>query len=257
MSDEIPPPVNPTPHSPTLALPVTGTEPPPAPESTTPIPPAGGSSRKAWLWAGGIVLLALATAAFVFWLATRNNPSSTAAATPVVATSSPTSSAKSSSTAFPSPTATPAPSNTPAPTAAPPPKTPTEQAALLFPGSGSACGSTGNYANCPVTPQLTDAANQWRSNHAPSSPEPLCRCPVDYVNPSYTHDDSLLPVGDQGNPQDAAVAVRLFFDATHYEDMVVLFAEQPSGAWLAFDTYCDSRSNSLGAAGAQVCTVHS
>ncbi len=219
-----------------------------------PPPPGGGESRNAWLLAVAAVLLAAITAGIVFLLATRDATPQNVVATPsLTQTVAPTVSGSPSASATATATAAP----TPAPTAAPPlPKTPAQQAAILYPASGSACGHNGNYAGCPVTPQLVDAANQWRTNHNPSSPEPLCRCPVTYSSPQATQDDSLLPPGSQGNPAFAAVTVRLHFDATHYEDMVVLFNRQPDGSWLAYDTYCDDRMNSLGAAGATGCTVH-
>jgi hypothetical protein len=115
------------------------------------------------------------------------------------------------------------------------------------------CGGNGNYSGCPVTQALIDAANQWRHNHNPSAPAPLCRCPVNYATPVAQQDDTLLPAGDQGNPNMGAVQVQLSFPPNSHETMVVLFSRQGNGTWLAVDTYCGNPQNRLGAAGATSC----
>ncbi len=207
-----------------------------------------------------VLLVGLVVAAIV--LATRKPAP---APTPVgVATSSasPSASASASATPSPSPTLTPNPTATPTahptatatPTPPPPPpqNTPTEQANLLFPASGSECGGSGNYAGCPVTSDLVTNANRWRSNH-PAAPEPLCRCPSTYASPFAQQDGTLLPPGDQGNPNLAAVQVSLSIPPAGPEKMVVLFARQANGSWLAYDTYCDNRMNSLTAGAPTTC----
>ncbi len=103
-----------------------------------------------------------------------------------------------------------------------------------------------------MTSALVAAANAWISNHSPSPPAPLCRCPVNYASVSAAQNDTLLPVGDQGNPSMAAVQVQLSFPPRS-ETMVVLFARQANGTWLAFDTYCGNPQNRLGAPAATGC----
>jgi hypothetical protein len=114
------------------------------------------------------------------------------------------------------------------------------------------CGGPGHYSACPVTPALIAAANAWISNHSPSPPAPLCRCPVNYASVSAAQNDTLLPAGYQGNTSMAAVQVQLSFPPKS-ETMVVLFARQANGTWLAFDTYCGNPQNRLGAPGATSC----
>ncbi len=124
---------------------------------------------------------------------------------------------------------------------------------MLYSGSGSECGGNGVYSGCPVDNNLIVAATQWRTNHNPSSPAPLCRCPVNWSAQAIVRDDSLLPAGYQGNHSWAAVQVQLSFPPSSSETMVVIFALQSNGTWLANDTYCDNPQNRLGAPGATSC----
>ncbi|MDQ6846752.1 MAG: hypothetical protein M3019_04100 [Candidatus Dormibacteraeota bacterium] len=219
----------------------------------------GGPPPSRWTWqrlvviAGAVVVVGLVVAAVV--LATRKpapSPTPQAIVTP-----------SASASASPSPSDTPTPSPTPPATAPPTPKptatptpqnTPTEQAGLLFPangsGSGSECGANGTYSGCPVTSHLIYAANQWRA-HNVSAPQPLCRCPSTYSSPFAQQNDTLLPPGYQGNPDHAAVQVSLTL-SSGTENMVVLFVRQ-GGTWLADDTYCGSRMNTLSSGAPTTC----
>jgi hypothetical protein len=230
----------------------------PSPPASPPSPPLRGGppgtgvpGRPWWHWAaiaGGALVVALVILAVVLATRTPQAPAPVAIATP-----SPTVTA--SPTTAPTPTATPGPTPTPtpSPTAAPLPKTPAQQAALLYPSGGVECGSPGgHYSSCPVTPALIAAANAWIANHSPSPPAPLCRCPVSYASVLATQNDTLLPAGDQGNTNLAAVEVHLSFPPKS-ETMVVLFARQADGTWLAFDTYCGNPQNRLGAPAATSC----
>ncbi len=252
------PPIPPPPSGPPV-----GGEPGGPVDPVTGVPTeTGPASRSAWLWAGGFVALALIVALIVFVLVSGNssgNSSPTPTATLATPSASATGTASPSASASASASATASPSATPVVTAAPPPtvvpvsNTPAQQAAVLFPASGSACGSGGVYSSCPVTSALITAANQWRTNHNPSSPEPLCRCPVLYATPTFVQDDGQLPPGYQGQTDKAAVVVSLNFPPSGHEQMVVLFARQSNGTWLAFNTYCNSRLNTLDASGATSC----
>jgi hypothetical protein len=234
--------------------PADSASPPPPPLPGAPSPPTRGTppggtappGRPWWHWAvlaGGLLTVALVILAIV--LVTR----APSAVTPV-AMASP------SPTVTPSPTPTPVPTPTPTPTAtptvAPLTGTPAQQAALLYPAGGIECGATGNYSACPVTQALINAAKAWIQNHSPSSPAPLCRCPVTWASAFAQQDDLLLPAGDQGNNNLAAVQVQLSFPPKG-ETMVVLFARQANGTWLAFDTYCGSPQNRLSAAAPTSC----
>lgn len=237
--------------------------PPPGPPGPRgfPVTPSGGTPPSRWTWqrllliAGAVVVVGLVVAAVV--LATRKPPPSptpSAVATASASASpspSPSASPTATPTAAPKPTATPRPTATATPTATPiPQNTPTQQADLLFPSSGSECGSNGTYTGCPVTSGLVDAANQWRSHHA-SSPQPLCRCPSTYSSTFAQQNDTLLLAGDQGNPDRAAVQVSLTIPSGT-ENMVLLFSRQ-NGAWIATDTYCDSPMNRLTAGAPTTC----
>jgi hypothetical protein len=173
------------------------------------------------------------------------NRKATPSAPPVAgATASPSASPSPSPTDTPTPS--PTPTATPTPTAHPtatatlvPQNTPTQQAQLLFPASGSECGSNGTYAGCPVTSDLINAANRWRAAHA-AQPQPLCRCASTYSSPVAQQNDTLRLPGDQSNPDRAAVQVSLTI-SSGTETMVVLFSRQ-GGAWIATDTYCATQS---------------
>ncbi len=225
----------------------------------------GGLPPSRWTWqrlvviAGAVVVVGLVLAAIV--LATRKPapsppPVAVATASP---SASPSPSPTDTPTPTPTPTLTPTPTSTAKITPTPPPpvqNTPTQQANLLFPGGAgpaAECGSNGTYSGCPVTSDLVPFMAQWRINHF-SDPKPLCRCPADYQAPVAQQDDTLLPLGDQGNTSLAAVQITLTI-AGGQEKVVVLFARQANGSWLAYDTYCDSRMNSLKAPGGTTCST--
>ncbi len=223
----------------------------------------GGLPPSRWTWqrlvviAGAVVVVGLVLAAIV--LATRKpapSPTPQAIVTPS-ASASASPSPSDTPTPSPTPTATAPPTATPKPTPTAtltPQNTPTQQAGLLFPangsGTGSECGANGTYTGCPVTSHLIGAANQWRSHNA-STPQPLCRCPSTYSSAFAQQNDTLLPPGDQGNPDRAAVQVSLTL-SSGTENMVVLFVRQ-GGTWLADDTYCGSRMNTLSSGAPTTC----
>jgi hypothetical protein len=157
-----------------------------------------------------------------------------------------------SDTPSPTPTPTPTPTVTAHPTPTPvPSNTPTQQAQLLFPTSGSECGSNGTYNGCPVTTDLASAAGRWRSTHA-AAQEPLCRCASTYSSPFAQQNDTLRLTGDQNNPDRAAVQVSLTLPSGT-ETMVVLLSLQ-GGGWIATDTYCDDPQNRLTSGTPITCT---
>ena len=227
---------------------------PPGPRGF-PVAPGGGGPPSRWTWqrivviAAAVVVVGLVVAAIV--LATRKPPPAP----------NPTAVATASASPSPSPTETPTPTPTPTPTRTPTPKatatptaipqnTPTQQAQLLFPSSGSECGSNGTYAGCPVTSDLVSSAMRWRNNN-PSTPEPLCRCASTYSSPFAQQDDMLLPPEYQGQPNYAAVQVTLTIPSKQ-EQMVVVLVMQ-GGVWSAFDTYCGTPQNRLSAGSPTTC----
>ena len=242
------------------------TTPPPPPPSGPPGPlgergfPIGpdGVPPSRWTWqrwlviASAVVVVGLVLAAVV--LATRK-PSSSPTPTAVVSASPSASPSPSpSDTPTPTPTATPTPTPHPTPTAtAVPQNTPTQQAQLLFPTSGSECGSNGTYNGCPVTTDLASAAGRWRVSN-PASPQPLCRCPSTYSAAAAQRNDGLLLAGDQGHSDRAAVQVSVTI-SSGTETMVVLFALQ-GGGWIATDTYCDNPQNRLTSGAPTTCATH-
>ena len=236
--------------------------PPPGPpgspaERGFPVGPGGVPPSSRWTWqrwlviASAVVVVGLVVAAIV--LANRK-PSSSPPSAVVSASPSASPTPSPSDTPSPTPTPTPTPTPRPSPTATPVPQnTPTQQANLLFPGSGSECGSNGTYTGCPMTSGLVTAANQWHSTH-PAAQEPLCRCASTYSSPLAQQNDTLLPPVDQQNPDRAAVSVTLTIPRG-MEIMVVLLSRQ-SGAWIATDTYCDTQMNTLTSGAAMTCSTH-
>ncbi len=248
--DSVPPP--PPPSGPPDALGERG-----FPVGPDGVPPSGWTWQRWAVVASAVVVVGLVIAAIV--LANRkpsSSPPPTAGVTASASESaSPSPSPSDTPTPSPTPTATPTPTPTPTPHPTPTPvpaNTPTQQAQLLFPTGGSECGSNGNYTGCPVTSGLRTAAQQWRSAHPGT--QPLCRCPSTYSSPFAQQNDTLLPPGDQGNSDRAAVNVSLTIPGG-IENMVVLLSRQ-SGAWIATDTYCDSRMNTLSSGAPATCMTH-
>jgi hypothetical protein len=214
------------------------------------VPPgAGVPPERPWVrWALialGVVAVALVILAII--LVTRPPKSAPPQA---VATATPSPSASPTPTATPAPTPTPTP--TPKPTPTPAPLTPTQQANLLFPTSGTECGANGDYSGCPVTTNLITDATRWRSAQ-PSTRVPLCRCQSTYSSPVATEDKTAIPAGDQGNPSFDAVDVTLVRTPGGNQTMVVVLVRQGNGTWLADDTYCDNPQNRLSAGNPQTC----
>ncbi len=158
-----------------------------------------------------MVVIGLVLAAFI--LATRKPPPDVTSSTVPTASASASPSATPTDVSTPSPssTATSSPSSAP-PTATPvPPNTPVQQAALLYPGTGTECGGNGLYSGCPVDNNLVVAATAWRSNHGAGAAAPLCRCSDTWIGQAIGRNDALLPVGLRGNRSWAAVTVQLSF----------------------------------------------
>ena len=204
--------------------------------------------------AAAIVVVGLVLAAVV--LATRKPSSSPPSA---VVTASPSASPSPSPTDTPTPTPTPTPSPTPTPHPTPTAtavsqNTPTQQAQLLFPASGSECGSNSTYNGCPVTNDLANAAGQWHAKN-PSASQPLCRCASTYSSPVFQRDDRLLPAGYQGQSGRAAVQASLTLSGGT-ENIVLLFMQQGDRSWVATDTYCDNPQNRLTAGAPTTCATH-
>jgi hypothetical protein len=226
-----PPPEDPPPPSPSSVP-----SPPPSPPTGGPdgTQPPGASPQRQWLrWAAialGVVTAALVILAII--LVVLPAPSPPTGLTQVPSPSA-TTTPLPTDTPPPTPTATPAPTPTPAP----PPNTSAQQAAILFPGSGTECGANGVYAGCPVTNDLVAAATRWRSHH-PNSPVPLCRCQSTFSSPQVTENKGDVLVGNQGDSSFDAVDVVLSLTGAGNETIVVLFHRQSDGAWLAYDTYC-------------------
>lgn len=174
------------------------------------------------------------------------SPATTATARP--ATPTPSAPSPTLGAASPTPCAPPAcwPSSDPA--------GPSGVAQALFPDHTSCHDSAGQYTHCPVDASFLAELDQ-SPKHMPGV-EQLCRClgagSSDYDSPTYTRDDSLVPVGYQGNASWAAVDVRLHLGPSGFEHMVVVVTIV-KGRWLADDTYCDNPQNRYSAAEPQPC----
>jgi hypothetical protein len=118
-------------------------------------------------------------------------------------------------------------------------------ASILYPPTGSACGSTGKYDSCPVTDGLAQRLDANPLKQA----EPLCRCQNTWQSRTITADP--LPAS---NPGATAHVVLNFGGAPEKLDVTVL---QTQGGWFASDTFCtgqDPSATSIYAASPPPCS---
>lgn len=160
-----------------------------------------------------------------------------ACSTPIASHTTPPPSASIGATPTPSPTATPAPS----PTTVNGRQTVSSlddnggavAASILFPPSGSACGSaSGKYDSCPVS----DALAARLDAHPLPAAEPLCRCQNSWQSRTITT-DGLPP----GNPGVIAHVVLNFGSGSVKLDVTILRTE---AGWFATDTTCSGQDSS-------------
>ena len=131
----------------------------------------------------------------------------------------------------PSPAAQPTPSGIPAADK----NGPVAVAKQLFPDSGTPCGHTGNYAPCPLTPELARRLGKAPLQYV----DQLCRCTGSYRSPMFTAVS--LPSGD------TVVKVELTLANTPQagqQQSLDVTVTHPDGVWWASDITCFGRGTS-------------
>ncbi len=106
---------------------------------------------------------------------------------------------------------------------------PAEVAALLFPDSGAACGHSGDYTSCPMTPELRRRLAAKPIQYV----DQLCRCTGQYHTPKF----AAVPASDE-----TVVRVDLTLDTGQQSLEVVV--THPYGVWVASDVTCARRGTS-------------
>jgi hypothetical protein len=126
-----------------------------------------------------------------------------------------------------------APSVTPSPTPRGIPASdksgPAAIAAALFPDAGSACGHSGDYSQCPMTPELRTRLTAKPLQYV----DQLCRCTTSYRSPKFT----VTLATDE-----AVVRVDLTLD--NGSQSLDLIVTHPLGVWVASDVLCAGRGTS-------------
>jgi hypothetical protein len=100
---------------------------------------------------------------------------------------------------------------------------PQKVVAALFPETGVACGHDGNFASCPLTPELRRRLQARPLQYV----DQLCRCPGPYHSPTFT----VTPTVDG-----AVVKVGLTLDRG--QQSLDVSVTHPTGVWLASDVTC-------------------
>jgi hypothetical protein len=129
------------------------------------------------------------------------------------------------STATPTPAPIPTPSGIPASDKS----GPAEIAAALFPATGSACGHSGDYSQCPLTADLRRRLTAMPIPYV----DQLCRCTTTYRSPKFT----VTPAADE-----TVVRVDLTLDSG--QQSLDLIVTHPLGVWVASDILCAGRGTS-------------
>jgi hypothetical protein len=129
------------------------------------------------------------------------------------------------STATPTPVPIPTPSGIPASDKS----GPAAIAAALFPATGSACGHSGDYSQCPLTPELRRRLTATPIPYV----DQLCRCTTAYRSPKFT----VTPAADE-----TVVRVDLTLDSG--QQSLDLIVTHPLGVWVASDILCAGRGTS-------------
>jgi hypothetical protein len=106
---------------------------------------------------------------------------------------------------------------------------PREVAAALFPDTGIACGHSGDYRACPLTPELARRLSAMPIQYV----DQLCRCTGQYHAPKFT----ATPV-----PDGALVRVDLAVDSG--QQSLDLTLTYPQGVWIVSDITCAGRGTS-------------
>ncbi|HXA43542.1 MAG TPA: hypothetical protein VNV65_11605 [Candidatus Solibacter sp.] len=106
---------------------------------------------------------------------------------------------------------------------------PVEVAGLLFPDGGATCGHSGDYAPCPITPELRRRLAAKPIQYV----DQLCRCTGLYRTPKFT----AMPASDE-----TVVRVDLTLDTGQQSLEVVV--THPYGVWVASDVTCAGRGTS-------------
>jgi hypothetical protein len=102
-------------------------------------------------------------------------------------------------------------------------------AAALFPDTGSACGHSGDYSQCPLTPELRRRLTARPIQYV----DQLCRCTTAYRSPKFT----VTPAVDE-----TVVRVDLTLDSS--QQSLDLIVTHPLGVWVASDVLCAGRGTS-------------
>jgi len=124
---------------------------------------------------------------------------------------------------------TPAPMPTPSGIPASDKSGPEAIAAALFPDAGSPCGHSGDYTQCPLTPELRRRLAARPLQYV----DQLCRCTTAYRSPKF----SVTPA-----PDETVVRVDLTLDSS--QQSLDLIVTHPLGVWVASDVLCAGRGTS-------------
>jgi hypothetical protein len=102
-------------------------------------------------------------------------------------------------------------------------------AAVLFPATGTACGHSGDYTPCPLTPELRRRLTARPIPYV----DQLCRCTTSYRSPKFT----TTVAADE-----TVVRADLVLDGgTQSLDLLIT---HPQGVWVASDILCAGRGTS-------------
>jgi hypothetical protein len=106
-------------------------------------------------------------------------------------------------------------------------------AAALFPDTGSACGHSGDYSQCPLTPELRRRLTARPIQYV----DQLCRCTTAYRSPiAEVHPDSSCG-------RNSGARGRLTLDGG--QQSLDLIVTHPLGVWVASDVLCAGRGTSI------------
>ncbi len=104
-----------------------------------------------------------------------------------------------------------------------------EVAALLFPDGGTACGHSGDYSSCPVSPELRRRLAARRIQYV----DQLCRCTGQYRSPRF----SAMPASDE-------TVVRVDLTLDNGQQSLEVVVTHPYRVWVASDVTCAGRGTS-------------